>query len=158
MPGLASLAGRTVQPKYTSQKANQQARRSPPLRKRRPLPPPYRQIRMRSCFIKAVQSSALCLLIRDEYRYFIDTVIFDHMVRSAAWPALDMNAYPDRIDIYRNDTPSAEGLPQGKVYHVFMQDGKPLPAVGGMTACGRTCWRICTISSFCSVRRSFRIS
>ncbi len=61
----------------------------------------------------------------EENKYFIDTVIFDHMIRSAAWPALDMNAYPDRIDIYRNDSPSAEGLPQGKVYHVFLQDGKP---------------------------------
>ena len=59
----------------------------------------------------------------DETRYFIDTVIFDHMIRSAAWPALDMNDYPDRIDIYRTRADTEE--PQAAVYHVFFKDGAP---------------------------------
>lgn len=64
----------------------------------------------------------------DEARYFIDTVIFDHMIRSAAWPALDMNDYPDHIDIYRTRADTEE--PQVEVYHAFLKDGAPFLQMG----------------------------
>ncbi|MEL7601839.1 MAG: M56 family metallopeptidase [Bacillota bacterium] len=60
----------------------------------------------------------------DGTRYFIDTVIFDHMIRSAAWPALDMKDYPDRVDIYRTGSEAAQGL-DFSVFHVFVKDGAP---------------------------------
>ncbi len=60
----------------------------------------------------------------DGTRYFIDTVIFDHMIRSAAWPALDMKDYPDRVDIYRAGSEAAQGL-DFSVFHVFVKDGAP---------------------------------
>jgi hypothetical protein len=65
----------------------------------------------------------------EEARYFIDSIIFDHMVRSAAWPALDMKDYPDRVDIYRTGSAAAQGL-DSSVYHVFMKDGAPFLQMG----------------------------
>ncbi len=66
----------------------------------------------------------IALIDTDETRYFIDTVIFDHMIRSAAWPALDMKDYPDRVDIYRTGSEAAQGL-DFSVFHVFVKDGAP---------------------------------
>ncbi len=65
----------------------------------------------------------------EEARYFIDSIIFDHMVRSAAWPALDMKDYPDRVDIYRTGSEAAQGL-ASSVFHVFVKDGAPFLQMG----------------------------
>ena len=65
----------------------------------------------------------------DEARYFIDTVIFDHMIRSAAWSALDMKDYPDRVDIYRTGSEAVQGL-DFSVFHVFVKDGHPCHQMG----------------------------
>lgn len=50
----------------------------------------------------------------------VDNAITDSLLRSAAWPALDMAAFPDRIDIQRY-----VGAQEEPAYHVFLRDGKP---------------------------------
>jgi beta-lactamase regulating signal transducer with metallopeptidase domain len=65
----------------------------------------------------------------DEARYFIDSIIFDHMIRSAAWSGLDMKDYPDRVDIYRAGSEAAQGI-DFSVFHVFLKDGKPCHQMG----------------------------
>lgn len=56
-----------------------------------------------------------------DYQDLARRVIMDHMIRSAAWPAVDVETFEDRIEI---STSIVEGEPVSTFY-VFLQDGKP---------------------------------
>ena len=80
-------------------------------------------------YYKNGQIERVVPIVSDKDNYFINAIIFDHMIRSAAWTGLDMKDYPDRIDIYLTNSPAAQGIPFD-VFHVFMKDGKPCHQMG----------------------------
>lgn len=66
----------------------------------------------------------------------VKNVVFRHMVKSAAWPAVDMADYPDRIDIYVRYSslfPKQDNAQEDdtiSVIHVFIKDGQPCSQFG----------------------------
>ncbi len=56
-----------------------------------------------------------------EYQDLAQRVIFGHLVLSAAWPAVDVESFEDRIELYAN---VAEGA-LADTHYIFLQDGKP---------------------------------
>ena len=73
---------------------------------------------------KAVRS--ISLKDNPDYQDLAQHVIWDHMIRSAAWPAVDVETFEDRIELY---TSIAEGEP-ATTYYVFLQDGRPCMQAG----------------------------
>ncbi len=62
------------------------------------------------------------ILDNAEYQKIVDDAIFNSMIRSAAWPAVDIGQFTQRIDIYR--APVGDDT-EYTIYHVFLQDGRP---------------------------------
>ncbi|HWR19379.1 MAG TPA: M56 family metallopeptidase [Clostridia bacterium] len=66
----------------------------------------------------------------------VKNVVFRHMVKSSAWPAVDIADYPDRIDIYARFSslfPQEDNAQEDdtiSVIHVFIKDGQPCSQFG----------------------------
>ncbi len=66
----------------------------------------------------------------------VKNVVFRHMVKSSAWPAVDITDYPDRIDIYARFSslfPQEDNAQEDdtiSVIHVFIKDGQPCSQFG----------------------------
>ncbi len=73
---------------------------------------------------KAVRS--ISLKDNQDYQDLAQRVIWDHMIRSAASPAVDVESFEERIELY---TSIAEGEP-ASTFYVFLQDGKPCMQAG----------------------------
>lgn len=56
-----------------------------------------------------------------DYQDLVQRVVSDHLVRSAAWPSVDVNSFEDRIEL---NFSFVEGEPP-TTYYIFLQDGRP---------------------------------
>ncbi len=73
---------------------------------------------------KAVR--AVSIKDNPDYQDLAQRVVWDHMIRSAASPAVDVESFEARIELY---TSIAEGEP-ATTYYIFLQDGKPCMQAG----------------------------
>ena len=60
------------------------------------------------------------------YEELAQTIVWDHMVRSAAWPAVDIDAFPDRIELNTRLSEDSEIT----TFYIFVQDGRPCLQAG----------------------------
>lgn len=61
-----------------------------------------------------------------DYQDLAQRVVWNHMILSAAWPAVDAELFQDRIELY---TSIAEEEPP-TLYYIFLQNGKPCIQAG----------------------------